>query len=118
MCPMRSLYVLALTVMLAFATATRAQQAGVAGRVTSGTRLDARPVRHARVGLTGGGLTSPRVTETDAQGRFRFDARAAANSRLRIQKPGFVTFDGAPAETITLVRGAAPVRRMRKPSIS
>src|SRR4051812_12934871 len=79
----------------------------IEGRVVIGSGIDARPVRHARVELSGGGLASHRITETDARGAFGFVARLTANSKLRIQKPGFVTFEGAPAETITLVRGAA-----------
>ena len=68
--------------------------ASLSGRVTTGSGVDTRPVRRARVTLTGGGLTAPRLADTDTKGVFRFDRLPSGGSfKIAVQKPGFVTLD-------------------------
>jgi len=43
------------------------------GRVVVGSAPDIRPVRRAKVTLTGRGLVAPRLTDTDTKGAYRFD---------------------------------------------
>jgi 5-hydroxyisourate hydrolase-like protein (transthyretin family) len=78
-------------------SATRPQApagASLSGRVTTGSGVDTRPVRRARVTLTGGGLTAPRLADTDTKGVFRFDRLpSAAGFKIAVQKPGFVKLD-------------------------
>lgn len=85
----------------------------ISGRVMVGAGQDARPVRRAKVTLTGGGLTAPLVTDTDPRGAFRFARVPAGAHKVTIQKPGFVTLEttrgaGAPPNAIlTMTRGGA-----------
>lgn len=104
--------------VLAFSQAPQRDQvpaagAALTGRVMSGPAADARPVRRAKVTLTGGGLTAPLVTDTDPRGAFRFARVPAGAHKVTIQKPGFVTLEttwgaGAPPNAIlTMTRGGA-----------
>jgi hypothetical protein len=79
------------------------------GRVTTGSGTDVRPVRRAKVTLTGPGLPAPRVTDTDTKGAYRFDRLPAGEYNVTVQKAGFVKLDAdAPADaTLTMVRGGA-----------
>ncbi len=81
----------------------------LAGRVITGSGPDARPVRHARVTLSGGSLKTPHLGDTDPKGAYRFDHLAAGTYRVSVQKPGFVKMDAdaTPDETLTMVRGGA-----------
>ena len=102
---------------LAFSAAPVAQQApagsqpSLTGRVvTAGTGTEVRPVRRARVTLTGAGLTAPRVADTDTKGEYRFSGLGAGDYKITVQKPGFVKLDAVSASsgaTLTLERGAA-----------
>jgi hypothetical protein len=98
---------------LAFAQAPPAVQTtgavSLAGRVTTGSGPDVRPVRRAKVTLTGPGLLAPRVTDTDTKGSYRFDRLPAGDYKVSVQKVGFVKLDAdAPADaTLTMVRGGA-----------
>jgi len=77
------------------------------GRVMTGA--EARPVRRAKVTLTGPGLTAPRVADTDTTGTYRFRGLPAGSFSVRVQKPGFVTLvaDATERATLTMTRGAA-----------
>lgn len=81
----------------------------LSGRVVTGSGPNTRPVRHARVTLSGGSLTIARITDTDTKGEYRFERLAKAEYRVAVQKPGFVTLeeDAASSVTLTMVRGAA-----------
>lgn len=81
----------------------------LSGRVTTGSSLDALPVRRARVTLTGGPLKIARVTDTDPKGAYRFDRLESATYHISVQKPGFVTLsqDAAPDAVLMMVRGGA-----------
>jgi len=83
--------------------------AALTGRVTTGTGPDVRPVRRAKVTLTGSGLAAPRVADTDAAGVYRFDRLPAGSFTVRVQKPGFVALDAdaAPNAALTMIRGGA-----------
>jgi hypothetical protein len=92
---------------LAFSQAPVRQSApaggtSLTGRVLTGTGAAARPVRRARVTLLGRGLTSPRVTDTDTRGGYRFDRLPAGEFKLTVQKPGFVKLEAAAAPDGTL----------------
>lgn len=79
------------------------------GLVVTGSGQDVRPVRRARVTLTGGPLKTARMTDTDTKGAYRFDRLAKAAYHVSVQKAGFVTLEAqaAPGVTLTMVRGAA-----------
>jgi Carboxypeptidase regulatory-like domain len=79
------------------------------GRVVVGSGSDERPVRHARVTLTGGTLTMPRVADTDTAGAYRFDRLPPGGFRISAQKPGFVKLEApaVPDQVMTMVRGGA-----------
>lgn len=81
----------------------------LSGKVTAGSGNDVRPVRRAKVTLSGTGLTAPRVADTDATGMYRFDRVPAGSFKVRVQKAGFVTLDAdaAPDATLTMIRGGA-----------
>ena len=51
------------------ATSRQAALASLSGRVTTGSGVDTRPVRRARVTLTGGGLTEMDAEEENARRR-------------------------------------------------
>jgi hypothetical protein len=75
---MRTLLFGVLAAAVAFSQAPAAQPPPtgslvLAGRVITGTGSDARPVRHARVTLSGGSLKIPRIADTDTKGGYRFD---------------------------------------------
>jgi hypothetical protein len=80
----------------------------VSGRVVTVTGNDQRPVRRAKVSLTGGSGAA-RVTATDTAGTFRFDPLPAGDYRVTVQKPGFVTLEAAASSesTMTLERAGA-----------
>jgi 5-hydroxyisourate hydrolase-like protein (transthyretin family) len=81
----------------------------LSGRVVTGTGNEAKPVRRARVTLTGPGLTAPRLTDTDTTGAYRFDRLPAGAFKVAIQKPGFVKLeaDAAPNAALRMDRAAA-----------
>ena len=81
----------------------------LAGRVITGSGPDARPVRHARVTLSGGSLKIPRLADSDAKGEYRFDHLPASTYRVSVQKPGFVKLDAdaRPDAVLTMARGGA-----------
>jgi hypothetical protein len=92
--------------------------ASLAGRVTTGSGTEVRPVRRARVTLTGGGLTAPRIADTDTKGAFRFDRLPASGGfRMAVQKPGFVKLEAeaAPNAELKMERGGAH-RRASSPT--
>jgi 5-hydroxyisourate hydrolase-like protein (transthyretin family) len=111
---MRNLLVGVLAAAAAFLQAPAAQPPPTAslvltGHVITGSGPDARPVRHARVTLTGGVLKTARLADTDTTGSYRFDHLAAGNYRVSVRKGGFVTViaDATPDATLTMVRGGA-----------
>jgi hypothetical protein len=67
--------------------------ASISGRLVVLGAAPAIPIRRARVSLTGDTLTTPRVTDTDTDGRYRFDALPAGSYRLTAEKPGYVTLE-------------------------
>ena len=79
------------------------------GTVMTGSGPEARPVRRAKVTLSGTPLRAPLVADTDAKGVYRFDRVPAGEFKVRIQKPGFVTLDAdaAPDAALTMIRGGA-----------
>ena len=102
--------------VLAMATAVSAvpsaQQTPVGsftGTVVTGSGPDARPVRRARITLTGGGLAAPRIADSDAKGTFRFDRLPNGPFHVVAQKAGFVRreADAVSGGTLELIRGAA-----------
>lgn len=62
----------------------------IAGRMTVTSPNGPQPVRRATVTLESGVFRTPLVTDTDTDGRFRFDKLPAAMYRLRGEKAGFV----------------------------
>src|SRR4029079_945052 len=84
--------------------------ASLSGRVTTGSGVAMRPVRRARVTLTGGGVTAPRLADTDTKGLFRFDRLPAGTGfKIAVQSPGFVTWeaDAAPNAELKMERAGA-----------
>jgi Carboxypeptidase regulatory-like domain len=84
----------------------------LAGKVATGSGADARPVRRAKVTLTGPSLRATMVADTDANGAFTFDRPPASGLKIRVQKPGFVPLDAdaapnAPLSSLSLIRGGA-----------
>jgi len=79
------------------------------GKVVTGSGADARPVRRAKVTLTGPSLRAPIVADTDAAGVYTFDWLPAGDFTVRIQKPGFVALEAAaaPNAALTMIRGGA-----------
>jgi hypothetical protein len=86
-----------------------ASTAFLAGRVVTGAGADARPLRRAKITLTGAGLSAPVVVDTDTSGAYQFVRVPPGSLKLRAQKPGFITLeaDAAPNATLTLTRGGA-----------
>jgi hypothetical protein len=109
---MRTLLFGVLTSAIAFAPGTRTTQPAttvLSGRVMVAAGAEQRPVRRAKVTLSGRGLTGPRIADTDAKGAFRFDRLAPGDYRIAVEKPGFVKLETElqPGATLTMVRGAA-----------
>ena len=111
---MRTLFCGIVVAAVAFLAAPHAQQApapSFTGRVaTAGSGTEVRPVRRARVTLTGGGLTAPRVADTDTKGEYRFNGLGPGDYKVTVQKPGFVKLDAvsaSPGATLTMIRGGA-----------
>src|SRR5258708_1338329 len=79
------------------------------GRIMTGTGREARPVRHARVAVTGSTLTAGRTTDTDTTGAYRFDRLSPGAYHLTVQKPGFVKLEvtATPDAVLQLDRGGA-----------
>ena len=72
-------------------TAAQAQQTGTGGITGSVVSADAgRPVRRARVTLSGGDLRSAKAAVTDDQGAFVFADLPAGRFTLSASKPGYV----------------------------
>jgi len=67
--------------------------ASIAGRVLVRGQATPTPVRRARVTLRGEGLPEARITDTDTDGRYRFDNLPAGQYRVRAEKPGYVGLD-------------------------
>ena len=107
---MKVLVFIVATVLLLSATPARTQSPMVLeGRVVTGSGNEVRPVRRARVTLSGRGLSPPRVVDTDTKGGYRFDDVPRGSYDISVAKPGFVRFAGKaePGATITMVRGGA-----------
>ena len=101
-----------LAAILAFNLGAAAQQPPplvIDGRIVTGSGADARPVRRARVTLTGAGSTAPRIADSDAKGSYRFDRLPPGAYKISVQKPGFVRLDAdaSPGATLTMTRGGA-----------
>jgi hypothetical protein len=81
----------------------------LSGRVVTAGPAGEQPVRRARVTLTGTALVTPRVTDTDTRGAYRFDRLPPGSLRIAIQKVGFVKLDAdaTPDASQTLRRGGA-----------
>lgn len=81
----------------------------ISGQVLAGEVNAARPVRRARISLTGGSLGAPRVAQTDTAGRYSFEVPPGVHYLLTVDKPGFVTASSGPTSDgiIRLVAGAA-----------
>jgi hypothetical protein len=79
------------------------------GRVTTVAGAETRPVRRARVTLSGRGLGTPRVTDTDANGAYRFERVPPGQYRISFAKPGFVRVgtDAVPGGTHRMMRGGS-----------
>ena len=110
---MRTLILGMMAAALTFSQVPAAQPpaatASLAGRVVTGTGADAKPVRRARVTLTGRGQMAPRITDTDAKGAYRFERLPAGEFTVAVQKPGFVKLE-APASAnavLTMERAGA-----------
>jgi hypothetical protein len=67
--------------------------AAIAGRITILDTDPAAPVRRAKVTLSSPDLPSAEVTDTDTDGRYRFDGLPAGDYRITAEKPGFVTLE-------------------------
>lgn len=65
----------------------------VTGRVTVRDVTPDVPVRRARVTLSSDRLPESQITDTDTDGRYRFDALPAGAYRIRAEKPGYVTLE-------------------------
>ncbi len=107
---MRTLLGVLLAASWTFAQAPASQPATgitLTGHVVTGDGRDARPVRRARVTLTGAG--APRIADTDAKGAYRFGRLAAGEFKMAVEKPGFVTLEtvATPDATLKMLRGAA-----------
>lgn len=91
------------------AAQTPAGTTSLSGRVVTGSGTDTKPVRRARVTLTGRGLMAPRVTDTDTKGAYSFDRLPAGEFKIAIQKPGFVKLeaDAAPNAALRMERAGA-----------
>jgi 5-hydroxyisourate hydrolase-like protein (transthyretin family) len=81
----------------------------LSGRVVTMAGAEQRPVRHAKVTLTGRGVMMPRIADTDTRGAYRFDRLPAGDYRIAVQKAGFVRLetDVHPDATLTMVRAGA-----------
>jgi hypothetical protein len=75
----------------------------------TGAGPDARPVRRARVTLSGNGLAGPRLADTDTSGAYRFDRLRPGAYKLSVRKSGFVRLevDAVPDATLKMDRGGA-----------
>jgi len=109
---MRTILVGSLTAALTFSQAAPAPQAvpgtlPLTGRVVTLSGSDQRPVRRAKVTVTGAEAT--RVTDTDSRGTYRFDRLPEADYTVTVQKAGFVKLETAASRdsTLTLERAGA-----------
>jgi 5-hydroxyisourate hydrolase-like protein (transthyretin family) len=98
--------------LLSLAVASSGSQppaTALTGRVITGTGAEARPVRRAKVTLSGAGLPDSRIADTDTTGAYRFDRVPAGDFKVRVEKPGFVTLeaDAQASATLTMIRGGA-----------
>jgi len=75
------------------AAVTTRGTASIAGSVTVLGAATALPVRRARVTLQGAALQQPQTTDTDTNGRYRFEGLPAGAYRVKAEKPGYVTLD-------------------------
>jgi hypothetical protein len=65
----------------------------IAGRVVVLGTQPAVPVRRARVTLLGDRLPEATLTDTDTDGRYRFEQLPAGSYRVKAEKPGYVTLE-------------------------
>lgn len=108
---MRAIFFGILTAGLTFLQAAPVPQPGpvaLTGRVVTVSGSDQRPVRRAKVTVTGGAATM-RVTDTDIRGAYRFDRLPAGDYKVTVQKAGFVKLETAASRdsTLTLERAGA-----------
>jgi protocatechuate 3,4-dioxygenase beta subunit len=68
--------------------------ASLSGRVITVGDGQPAPLRRARMTLEG--ASASRTTDTDTDGRYRFDALPAGTYRVSAEKPGFVPLDRGP----------------------
>ena len=61
----------------------------ISGRMTMATPTGLAPIRRARVVLEGDALRTPLSTDTDTDGRYRFDKLPAGSFRVTGEKAGF-----------------------------
>lgn len=72
-----------------------APAAVISGRVIVMDSMPPAPIRRARVSLSADHLKQPEITDTDVEGRYRFDGLAPGLYRITVSKPGFVTLEAA-----------------------
>jgi Carboxypeptidase regulatory-like domain len=65
----------------------------IQGRIVILGSMPVAPVRRARVSLQGGRLTEAQFTDSDTDGRYRFDNLPAGAYRVKAEKPGFVSLE-------------------------
>ena len=112
--------------------APAAGTASIQGRMTIATPAGLAPIRRARVKLEGSALREAAITDTDTDGRFRFDRLPAGPYRIVGEKAGFIAalrdprrafekpplFDVAAGQSVThdlpVQRGAAIEGQLRR----
>jgi hypothetical protein len=98
------------TAVMAFAPPPRGvpPAASMSGTVLVGAGPEARPLRRARVTLTGSGRGA-RVTDTDAKGIYSFERLPPGAYKIAVQKAGFVKLDAdaTPGATLRVERAGA-----------
>lgn len=75
--------------------------ASISGRITVAGESPPVPVRRARVRLDGDAPDSGRFTDTDTDGRYRFDGLPAGAYRITADKPGYVTLPAGASRPFT-----------------
>jgi hypothetical protein len=67
--------------------------ASIAGRVVVMGTTTPMPIRRARITLHSAALAEAQTTDTDTDGRYRFDGLPAGAYRVSAEKPGFVALE-------------------------